>query len=233
MKRCGIAIFTALISCATPGPREYHDGMPLRPPPAPAARPGVGAPVVGQPGIFDPREYPKSPYGRVLPEDENTRREPGIWAADDDGPIGDIDPEEVFIWPVPLPPNPAPHEIGYASICAVGAGRVLTLAAQQSPSEVKARMAKWGKPDADCVLARLFQACAILILNDNERANKNRAEDGRELLLSLKRIKERADQYLAERCTGRFLQGDAENLRSRATVLFGNWVRTYRKGVAK
>lgn len=67
-----------LASCAS-GHSEFHRGTMGAPPAAPA-RPGVGAPIRGQPG--EPHAYPRSPYTRVLPETPETRHGPGLWAAD-------------------------------------------------------------------------------------------------------------------------------------------------------
>lgn len=72
------ALVLLLLSCGAPG-HEYMRGTMVAPPPAPA-RPGVGAPIRGQPG--EPRVYPRSPHTRVLPQTPETRHGPGIWAAD-------------------------------------------------------------------------------------------------------------------------------------------------------
>lgn len=68
-----------LASCSS-GPVEFRRGSPVAPAPA-NVRPGVGAPVLGQPS--QPHGLPRSPYGRVLPQTPETRKEPGIWAGDD------------------------------------------------------------------------------------------------------------------------------------------------------
>lgn len=94
MKALWLLVF--LVACAAPSSTEYRRGV-LAPPPAPA-RPGVGAPVVGQPGRAP--AAPQSPYTRVLPETPETMRRPGIWATSsppDDG-------EFVLILGVPFPP---------------------------------------------------------------------------------------------------------------------------------
>lgn len=61
------------IACASP--TEYRRGTFTPPPPAPV-RIGVGAPVVGHPGM-QPRTIPRGPDRRVLPP----TRGPGIWAS--------------------------------------------------------------------------------------------------------------------------------------------------------
>lgn len=77
-----LPLVLVLSACATSpsAPSELQRGTYVSP--APPPRPGVGAPVVGQPEPFEPRNYPKSPYTRVLPQDENTRRGPGLWSVE-------------------------------------------------------------------------------------------------------------------------------------------------------
>jgi hypothetical protein len=70
-----------LTGCASSAPGTFKRGAYVSPPPAPAARPGVGAPSVGQPGR--PHALPRSPHVRVLPETPETMREPGLWAGDE------------------------------------------------------------------------------------------------------------------------------------------------------
>ena len=66
-----------LLLAACSGPSEYHQGAPVARPPAPPLRPGLGAPVVGQPGAAA-RPLPRSPNTRLLPPSS----EPGLWSAD-------------------------------------------------------------------------------------------------------------------------------------------------------
>lgn len=80
MRAAFFASFAFLAACASGAPSEYQRGAFTPPPPA-AARVGVGAPVVGQPGM-QPRSIPVAPHRRVLPP----TREPGFWAAADDDP---------------------------------------------------------------------------------------------------------------------------------------------------
>jgi hypothetical protein len=66
----------ALLAACASSPTTYERGTVTRPPPPPT-RPGVGAPVVGQPGSFT-QPPPRSPNTRVLPPSN----EPGLWSAD-------------------------------------------------------------------------------------------------------------------------------------------------------
>jgi hypothetical protein len=91
-----LSAVVAITACTSPESSEFHKGTLTRPPPAPAARPGVGAPMYGQPG---PQMHPRSPHGRVLPETPETRKGPGIWAAH---PPDDA-PTITFNWDVPVP----------------------------------------------------------------------------------------------------------------------------------
>lgn len=64
--------------CGGPSHHDLMRGAFAVPPPP--ARPGVGAPVVGQPGAR--AAPPRSPHHRVLPQTPDTQREPGLWAGD-------------------------------------------------------------------------------------------------------------------------------------------------------
>ena len=66
----------ALLAACASSPTPYERGTLTRPPPPPT-RPGVGAPIVGQPGSFT-QPPPRSPNTRVLPPSN----EPGLWSAD-------------------------------------------------------------------------------------------------------------------------------------------------------
>lgn len=66
----------ALLAACASSPTTYERGT-LTSPPPPPTRPGVGAPVVGQPGSFT-QPPPRSPNTRVLPPSN----EPGLWSAD-------------------------------------------------------------------------------------------------------------------------------------------------------
>jgi hypothetical protein len=72
-----------LAACASSTPTQYAQGVPALPR-APAFNPTLDAPITtGQPGYVGPAEnLPHSPHRRVLPETPDTRKEPGLWAAE-------------------------------------------------------------------------------------------------------------------------------------------------------
>lgn len=74
MKRT-LWVVLLLSACSSPRGTEYARGTAVAPPPAPV-RPGVGAPVVGQPGASV--SAPRSPHKRYLPP----QKEAGVWAGD-------------------------------------------------------------------------------------------------------------------------------------------------------
>lgn len=84
-----------LLACTGAPSDGYHRGTLVRPQPAPH-RPGVGAPVVGQPGQHP--DYPRGPHKRVLPPE----RGPGLWAADVPRASDDEAPG-VALFDIPLP----------------------------------------------------------------------------------------------------------------------------------
>lgn len=99
-----ILLALAMASCAPP--QQFERGTYV---PAPTARPGVGAPVVGQPRARV--EPPRSPHKRVLPPE----RGPGIWAGDDSVPGHPV--IDVFDVIVPAP-EPSAHARDVVTTCA-------------------------------------------------------------------------------------------------------------------
>ncbi|NOK05791.1 MULTISPECIES: hypothetical protein [Myxococcus] len=73
------ALALSLLVCACAASTEYERGVLTRPPP-PAARPGVGAPELGQPADVYHPNVPRGRNRRVLPPSAR----PGIWASDGD-----------------------------------------------------------------------------------------------------------------------------------------------------
>lgn len=90
MKIAMMLMFVLSLSCAAPsGPSEFHQGA-YRPPARPPSHPvGAGAPTTGQRTEV---HAPRGEVGRIIPQDEKTRRESGAWnseqprASDDQGP---------------------------------------------------------------------------------------------------------------------------------------------------
>lgn len=146
------ALFLLLLSCGAPG-HEYMRGTMVAPPPAPV-RPGVGAPIRGQPG--EPHAYPRSPHTRVLPETPETRHGPGIWAADvtargerdDDHP--NEQPGRPQIFGIPLPIDTP--EIAQASQACADDMRFAALHTKQD-------IEKWPRPQRACAAMRLYLLC--------------------------------------------------------------------------
>jgi hypothetical protein len=80
-----VLLFAVLaVGCASsPEARRTYNQSAMPMPRAPAFSPTTDSPItVGQPGYVEPasRLQPNPRPVRVLPEDERTRREPGIWA---------------------------------------------------------------------------------------------------------------------------------------------------------
>jgi len=100
-----------LMACA--GPAEYHRGTMPAPPPAPL-RPGVGAPVMGQPGSY--REpLPRSPNSRVLPPSN----EPGLWSADSPRASNSETAAPILYGiELPVPEEAGPEARFHAEMCA-------------------------------------------------------------------------------------------------------------------
>lgn len=104
-----------LASCAS-GSSEFHRGTMVAPPPAPA-RPGVGAPIRGQPG--EPHAYPRSPYIRTLPQTPETMRQPGIWASDAPSEGRPVVLPQVYGVDMPMPDGAKEvRDIAHLKMCA-------------------------------------------------------------------------------------------------------------------
>lgn len=148
-----------LMGCATSEERgTLARGTMTSPPPA-AARPGVGAPVVGQPAPHADA-VPRSPHARVLPETPETRRHPGIWATTVplDGPV-------VQRVRLPYPPNATSDlEREATDKCATGLNDTIRKFA------LEPEYAKLTTEEKDCVVAQLYYLCTTGMMNDHRRA---------------------------------------------------------------
>lgn len=143
-------ILLPLLLAACAGPSEYHRGAPAPLPPAPPM-PGVGAPVMGQPGSFS-EPLPRSPNSRVLPPST----EPGLWSSDRPRATR----QEYVLPPVFgfTPPAVEPEEALvalYANGCASMVGRTARF-----PSVAKA-LAQGSAGDVACVGARTYFGCLV------------------------------------------------------------------------
>lgn len=153
------ALFLLLLSCGAPG-HEYMRGTMVAPPPAPA-RPGVGAPIRGQPG--EPHAYPRSPYTRALPQTPETMRQPGIWAATPSAPL----PSVLGVM-LPLPRTKAPDkDVEAVSKCAAVVNGSIDMAEK--------RAAMRHIPDArrECIVAQLYLRCADLTAKATEQRRQS------------------------------------------------------------
>lgn len=220
-----IWIWLLVLACAAP--TEYQRGTaaaPMRPPSATPA--GAGAPTVGQPGMR-PDAIPRSPYRRILPQDEKTRREPRIWAAEPPR-ASEIDPDgDYFIFPVPAPPNATKLELRHATNCALTSGRFVAYAIHQDAARIKARLDSWGTAQTNCAVAKVFQACMGLAYRHNEAIRKEQATKKQKVSESLERLEAVGNVYAQKHCRNITLIDDAETIRNRAVILLGNWYRTF------
>lgn len=148
-------VYMALVACAGSGlPREYRQGAVVAPR-APVFNPTLDAPVTtGQPGHVAPAKMPRSPYGRVLPETPETRKEPGIWA-------GNVErlPVTPVIGGVQIPfPDGAEDDAAQnpTRVCALSIGAVLN----DVQGGVGASLLALPAGARECMAARLFATCA-------------------------------------------------------------------------
>lgn len=153
-----------------------------RPPPAPPARPGVGAPIVGQPGSAT-APPPRSPNRRVLPPST----EPGLWSADTPRASGDTG-EAPVLYGIEMP---APVEVGevarfHAAMCA------RTLADATQAAGQANLVAGLSRQQKACLALQLQVLCLVSVRGQLPRAK-------REALNALVDVTGRAE---IEACTG-------------------------------
>lgn len=194
-----VVVFIAVFGCS--GPREYHQGA-AQPPPPPSMRPGVGAPTVGQPG-WNPgvRTIPGPQHGRILPETPETRKEPGIWAAEPPRASKE-DPSNPLTWDQFFYPKELDFkEALVGQECKEWVRDALTtvdllqngLAARFSqvlPNEY------WL-----CVVATTYHHCVLGKYRFNEAARRKALVGAIEFTTSLKNLKNSADLLKQARCT--------------------------------
>lgn len=174
MTRFAVALMCLSFACATPStPPEYHRGA-YAPAPAPV-RAGVGAPVVGQPGQ-DPAQYPRSPYGRVLPEDEKTRREPGVWATEtpkasaDDDSRPKINPDDLYDF---FPKDAEMYEAVIGSECLRLMDKVFKARNITAPGTIEEfKSGRYPIYHWRCIVAGLYQRCVELRHAENQELRK-------------------------------------------------------------
>lgn len=177
----------ALMSCAGPSNSgtTYERGTFTAPPPA-AVRPGVGAPVVGQPGT--PAGYPRGTDARVLPP----TREPGVWSAGEPRAVMDEDvPEDPILLGVRLPFSPeakTAREKAPTRECAYLMGLAVTMRRQ---SDLVSYLTE---ENQKCLAAQLYLACAA----GEERKLHGGENHKAKHIVSM--VMKTAEQFVAESC---------------------------------
>lgn len=136
------------LACAGPSASEYQRGTSVtRPPPAPV-RPGVGAPVVGQPGtVVAP--LPRSPNVRPLPPSS----EMGLWSADGPRAARKSEPPVVFDFTMPVPDIESAVIRGYSQLCAASVDD--TTRFQVIDEAIK----RLSKHEQECLAIRAYKSC--------------------------------------------------------------------------
>ena len=174
-----VVVFTLVFGCAPSGPSAYSQSVsPALPPPRPAPvyrpvepmnpreGPGVGPYV--WPGRENPNGLPRSPYTRVLPEDENTRKGPGLWAGNEHETHASAKSRRTILGVVlPLPKESAPFDQVIAESCAGEA--------QNGLKAKKIDLAKIPLEDRPCLAARLFQGCLVAFKGEHERTRNGKS----------------------------------------------------------
>lgn len=135
------------LACASPS--EYQRGTFTPPPPAPV-RTGVGAPVIGQPGM-QPRTIPRGGDRRVLPP----TRGPGIWASDKPKTVPAI--PMIAGVALPYPPDVASaDEKVMGRLCAAHMTHAI------ADTDTLQRIMQLGEAARICVAMRLYEHCTSL-----------------------------------------------------------------------
>jgi hypothetical protein len=146
-----------LTGCASAPPSTLQRGALTAPPPAPL-RPGVGAPVVGQPGA-QRAPLPRSPNTRQLPPST----EPGLWAADSPRAAGQFGFAPVRLLGVDLPtPLFVPEEQLAVTVCAG------TVELWLQHAKLKAAAEKLSRPERECAAHALLVLCLTEMEKDSQ-----------------------------------------------------------------
>lgn len=114
MKTFAITVLLSLpLACATPSGDDFHKGTYRSPPAVAPTTPGAGAPTY-EPGTR--MHPPRSPHSRIIPQDEKTRKEPGLWRGNESRASGEVDDDPLPLFP-PLPENSSVWEAKADSLC--------------------------------------------------------------------------------------------------------------------
>jgi hypothetical protein len=148
--RHAILFVLGALSCVRAGPESsLQRGTLTRPPPAPT-RPGVGAPVFGQPGAS--AAHPRGTDKRVLPPAE----EPGLWSGDTPSASRANAPGQPEILGVALPFIPDAATAEDERPTRVCGGTMSTLLSKAQGQE---ELAGLPPPARRCLAARLYVRC--------------------------------------------------------------------------
>jgi hypothetical protein len=207
--RLAVALMCCAFACAAPEtPRTLRRGA-TAPAPAPV-RPGVGAPVVGQPGYVGPlEELSKSPHGRVLPETPRTRREPGIWAtASEDLRVAEIIGEDLLR--SFMPENANPYDRVMVSHCIISLMFVYVANEVESPGVLLHNEKIYTQKQRRCMASTIYHGCAQGIWEQNREDRKAARRANRLEPSSLDNFLSRAAEIKRTECDGVVLPDKAE-----------------------
>lgn len=189
-------VLLLLLASCTSGPSEFHRGTMVAPPPAPA-RPGVGAPIRGQPG--EPHAYPRSPYTRVLPETPDSLREDGLWSGG--GPVASTSPLAPVLGVIVPTPQNYESDSDPNAFCAA----LVEHGGDATPAFARALRAL-GDDAKRCFVARAMVACMEFRLA--EHAPRLATDDGPHLTKwkhafqrDIQRSLEALRAFLLKKCT--------------------------------
>jgi hypothetical protein len=189
-------ILLLLASCSTHPHPDYHRGAGVRPAPAPV-RPGVGAPVLGQPGYIGP-EVPRAPHGRVLPP----TRDPGLWAVAQPAmaapnPWDDSDPILIGVH-LPEPDENeslAPLMMTQRKRCAYLGNTLFTM--KMSPEDLVGA----SRDVRACLAAQAWYLCALSDLEDLKGPQWRGMKTKSSIEKALRKNLADADGFAKARCT--------------------------------
>jgi hypothetical protein len=172
-----------LVACAGPSGSTLERGTMTRPPPA-QHRPGVGAPMLGQPGSAS--AVPRSPHKRVLPRSEG----PGIWAGDESAP----EPALLGVG-IPLPKDTL--ELIPVNQCLGWAQR--TLAAEPASRDT---LAGASENRRKCIADNIMAQCLLELVSQGEQAQSRGERLHEEGFRALKSVHDLAQRRAKRSCSG-------------------------------
>lgn len=211
-----LSMWLVLSGCATSGQsREYHDGMPVRTVPVfvtPGYTPaGAGLPEY-MPGMDAAPAVPRGKDRRVLPETPQSRREPGIWASDDERrarPVPSVARWQRTLFGIELPlveENPPGDSARLTNGCAAYAKYAAKLSGQDERALALPEQAR------ACIAAKLFVACAKSAVDRHEQLRSKLESYDPALFKSEKAVEHRATEFEHAMCNGRHWTGEMNDI---------------------